>query len=324
MSEVIQNPVEQEKLAKHPKRPEDVDYSEKDPADKEKKKTPQQKAEDISYTINHAIVCGMVDLGVLPFSHDIEHFLDKKGVTPAIKKGIMKVITLGHPDDHDHGGGGCSAHPKGSAEARKNDRMAHLKEYFKGEVYGDFGAVFATVGIQRFAPGFMEKINKTFEPAIKPLFMWNAKRSATYWARSNNLPISGEEYERKVEQLYKHERDHFAQALVWTLTSSALNIGIQSRSSLRKKELGQSFLDVLVNVGTTNSIKAGAVFTAVVGGRAVAPQTAKNIDGFTSTHIFAPVVNTVGGIFGLEYKPEPHIHGTEAFVSPDQAVSQKH
>ena len=241
------------------------------PKEAERAKTSEQRAQDIAYTINHALACTATDF-IDPF---VGNFTQKM----IGKRFSVGCGTHGHDDhhhDHDHGHDAPSG---------------HLGHWWLGEVIGDFGSVPITVGIQHYFPGFMDKLKSGIEPVVGKFFRKGAERATKRWAAGNGIAEGSQEFKDHVEEVYKSEIDHLPQALVWTASSIALNLTTQ-------KLIGNDapLWQLAAAKATGATISAGLV----VGARGFAPGAAEKWDSFTSEKIFLPATKVVGKVIGID------------------------
>lgn len=205
------------------------------PAEIEKSKTKKQRAEDVAYTLNHAIVCTATDV-----------------VSPYFGNWITQQL----------------------------GNKSQLGKWYIAEAAGDFGAIPITVGIQRFFPGAMAHISETVEPIFKKSFQRGAKRATKEWAHNHDISEGSPEYKEHLDKIYKYEVSHIPQALVWGLTSTALNVATQL--AMDKKQT------------PVHHILAGKVGSAVfaagitLGIRTIIPHKAEKFDRFISKNLVLP------------------------------------
>ncbi len=241
-------------------------------------KTDEQRAEDVAYTINHALACTATDILDPYIGNFTQRWLGKR-------------ISIGcqHPDhqhDHDH-------HHDHHHHDHDHDHAHHhtLSHWWIGEIIGDFGAVPFTIGLQRHAPWFMQGLRNGLEAILGPVFLKGAERSAGMWARENGVALDSKDYQDRVQMIYRHEADHLPQALMWTLSSVGINV-------ITQKAIGNT--GPVWHIAAGKAVGAGISAGLVVGGRAFAPQTARKWDQFTSENIFLPLTKSIGGLFGVD------------------------
>jgi hypothetical protein len=237
----------------------------------ESDKTAEDHAEDIAYTINHALACTATDA--------LEPYLDNWFQE---KLGIR--FPLGCGRDHDK-----EPHHEHGAHCQHHE--SNLWRWYAGELIGDFGAIPITIAAQHYAPSFMNGVRHVIEPVLGPVFAMGAKWSARSWAKQNGFATDSKECREKQEQIYAHEVSHLPQALLWTASSITLNLCTQ-------KLLGNKA--PLWQMGGAKALGATLNTALVVSGRAMAPQTARRWDRFTTRHVFLPATKTVGKIFGID------------------------
>ncbi len=252
------------------------------PAQREAAKTPVQRRDDIAYTINHTIVCGLTDF--------IDPFLANWS-----QKNIGKDLHV-------------SAHewlPWNREEHRHGNGKSHLREWIAGEAIGDIGAVPVAIAMQRFAPGFMAHLASLGEPVLGPLFRRGAERAAAIWAKENHVLIGSREYREQRDAIYRHEIDHLPQAAIWTAAAIGLNIVTQKHllpAMTEGKWINEgSYGRLLFDKSLGSTASAGAL----VGFRSLSPRLARKWDGWTNEHIFKPTTHVIGVMAGqAESAPE--------------------
>lgn len=249
------------------------------PTEAEVAKTKEQRAEDIAYTINHALACTATDF-IDPYFGDLTQRYLGQRVSIGCSHDHSK--DAGHGPGHEHGPG-CDHHAHAGA--------GHLGHWWIGEVVGDFGAVPVTVGMQRYFPSVMDGLRRTIEPVLGGYFRKGAERSTKSWAEKRGVSADSPEYKQHMEAVYRHEVDHLPQALVWTASSIAINLTTQ-------RLIGNTA--PLWQLATGKAVGASISAALVVGGRGLAPEAARKWDGFTSKNVFLPATRVIGRVFGIE------------------------
>lgn len=249
------------------------------PSELESQKTKQQRAEDIAYTINHAISCGVTDLFIQPYAGAWLQTAAEKGTLPSWLHWTTKIVES--HDDHDHG----------HEHEHAGGFWHNAKHWFVGEAAGDLGAVPLTILMQRQFPGLMHGIRLMLEPVMGGMFKGGANRAAASWALRHGLNADAPEAKAKAEQIYEHEMSHLPQALMWNVFSFPINIAAQrlsgSKASLGTMIAGKTFGAVVSN-------------TMLIGGRAVVPEAAHKWDRWSSKNLIIPSANAVGGLLGID------------------------
>ena len=169
----------------------------------------------------------------------------------------------------------------------------NVKSWFTGEIIGDLGALPMTIGFQRFAPGFMDSLNKGLGTVFGPVYRWGAERSTSQWALEHGIAADSAEYKQHADALYKNEVSHLSQAAMWTVGAFALNVITQKSIGglLTTRQIVEGkMLDALAATGT------------VLTSRAIAPESAHKWDQYTSQKVFLPMTKYVGGLFGIDEK----------------------
>jgi hypothetical protein len=264
------------------------------PEVREGKKTEAQRAVNIAYTINHALACTATDFIDPYFGNLTQRYLGKRF-----------SIGCGHDHSKDkhghckHHGLPC-AHPHHHRDYRH--QHSHLKHWWIGEAVGDFGAVPVTIATQSYFPGFMNGLRKVMEPMLGGFFRKGAKRASKKWAQTQGIAKDSQEFKEHVEAVYQHEVSHLPQALMWTVSSIAINLCTQ-------RAIGNKgpFWQLAAGKAVGASISAGLV----VGGRGLAPDTAGKWDSFTSEKLFLPTTKTIGRIFGVKNEDVDRMSGKE-------------
>lgn len=236
-------------------------------AQREADKTPAQKREDVAYTMNHALLCGVKDV-LDPF---VTNWMQQKFGT--------KTEEMEKPTWH-----------------------GNLREWLIGEATGDVGAVPVTIAFQRMAPGFMEGIGGRLEGAFGSHFRKGAEKASRQWAEEHNVPLDDPRVKERTEKLYRYEIDHLPQAAIWTVSSIGMNIGTQKvLPVLTHGALGnpESIGKLLIFKSIGAGIAAGALFTA----RSASPRTAHKWDRWMAEHVFSPAQSMVNSTLGLASEP---------------------
>lgn len=302
--------------------------------ERERHKTPQQRAEDIAYTINHSIYCTLTDFLNPPINAATDGWL--RWMIPGCghdhsKDGGHHHHHAGCSHDHSHGsysgaahvhsascghGHGAAAHSAPhyhytsySAGPKEMTRWERVKaaskgafsrerfiQYAQGEFIGDFGAVPLTIGMQRMFPGVMDALRKVSEPVMKPLFKWGVESDSRRWARSHAIELDSPEYKKHVQEVYEHEMSHFPQAMMWTAFSLGLNVAYQTHADKTPMKLPQKI------ALKTGAVTSGILVTAgmVVAARALVPHRMHALDSWTSKNFILPSTHVVGAVFGVD------------------------
>lgn len=263
-------------------------YKETVSEDHENKKSDTERAVDIAYTINHALACTATDLIDPYFGNLTQKYLGKRF---SIGCGHDHSKDGHHDHGHEHHGPPC-AHPHNHHDHHHHHHHhdSHLKHWWIGEVVGDFGAVPVTIAAQRSFPSLMNGLRKMMEPLLGGFFRKGAERSSRKWAEAQGIATDSQTFKDHVEAVYQHEVSHLPQALMWTVSSIAINLCTQ-RAIGNKGPLWQLAAGKTVGAG----ISAGLV----VGGRGLAPDAAEKWDRFTSDKLFIPATKAAGKLFGV-------------------------
>lgn len=155
----------------------------------ERNKTPEQRAEDIAYTNNHAASCATTDLLIVPA------IAATFGINGETKQPITwKLFT------HEAG------------------------HYLKGEIIGDVSAVPLTIMVQRFFPSFMDMVGRIIDPIAKPMFQHGARNAAERWGKKHGFATADTEVVDRAQEIYENEMQHLPQAVVWNMFSFPLGV----------------------------------------------------------------------------------------------------
>ncbi len=272
----------------------------------EQRKTEQQRAEDIAYTINHSLYCTLTDFLNPPINAATDGWL--RWLIPGCGHDHSKDGGHHHHHDHDNHhehGTSCKHHhheaPKTRWEKVKAaSKQAFSKErfiqYAKGEFIGDFGAVPLTIGVQRMFPNFMNGVRKLCEPIMRPIFKWGVERDSKNWAKKHNVAADSQEYKDHATKVYEYEMSHFPQAVVWTGFSLGLNTGYQMWADKTPMPFSSKF------ALKSSSVLSGVLVTAgvVVAARALAPNKMHSFDMWTGEKAILPATKAVGKLFGVK------------------------
>jgi len=250
----------------------------------EKEKTAHQRAEDIAYTINHALSCGTTDVVLQPL------IAAAFGVNVGCGDSKHQHAPHDHHHGHDHGHDHY-AHAKPKLTLKTFAQEAG--HYFKGEIFGDFVAVPLTIAVQRFFPGFMQGLRKIFEPLTGWAFRMGANRTARHWAQKQGLAPDAPEVAAHAKEIYEHEVSHLPQAVVWNMFAYPIG-AVGQKLFGHGRSYGEIFKSKLVGAVVSNGI--------LIGGRMLAPGAAQKWDQMTGENVFLPVSKAVGKVFGVDEK----------------------
>ncbi len=283
----------------------------------EKRKTPEGRAEDIAYTINHAIVCAATDI-IDPF---FASFMQEKFNTGAHLSWCNKTHDHSHEhdthkshshddssphshdahdhhdhshhhehkhDSHDHQHGASCGHDisEDSKQPVKKRAWASLKHWAIGEAIGDLGAVPITIAAQRYAPGMMSSIGHSIEHVVGNDYRSSAKKASRKWAEKQGIDFDDERVKERENDIYNHEIDHFGQVGVWTASSVGLNIGSQKLLTGNKLPMKTMLLYKTLGAAQTAGI--------LMAGRAQLPEQFHNFDRWTTKNIYLPTTKLIG------------------------------
>lgn len=262
------------------------------PAEYERQKTTEARVEDIAYTINHSLVCSVVDVVGTPIANWTE------------KKMGVRLGLPGH--DHSH--------------------KVWSWSWFFGEVIGDYVAVPVTVAFQRFAPGFMNGLRGLMEPVLGPLFRMGARRSAHNWAAKHGFATDSPEAKERERQIYEHEVRHLPQALIWTVSSTGLNIATQYAIE-RTHWFGHAHTHMplgqwLWGKGAGKLVSSAVTAGVVVGFRGITPSTAERWDRWTSKNVFLPLTESIGHLFGVKKEDVERMHKRQEAIEKGEIIKQ--
>lgn len=302
------------------------------PREKEHAKTRQQKAEDVIYTLNHAITClSVTDLFVVGaianvykkitnkvpgWAHDHG---DEYGPVDWIKdqfngKAKNYVVPEHTPHDHPHEHGaecghthpaaephthshGPEIHPKSSGREVLAKAWHNSKGWLLSEAIGDLGAVPVTVGLQRLAPGFMQGLRNRIEPVLGNTFRKNTKRAAENWGAKHGYAADSQEVVDRAQSLYEYEMSHMPQMAVWTFLSVAMNYGAIVALG---KRFPEHFHDVTFKDFMANKVLGASITaTLVLGVRGLTPNGAHWWDRTLGKNLVVPITKGVGSLVGV-------------------------
>lgn len=271
-----------------------------DPKAHEAAKTQEERAEDIAYTINHALSCGATDIFVQPFA---SAWIDTKIQEEKIPKWLKWIQNIFEKHDHHHHG--HDHHHHDHHHVHKPSLWENTKHWGTGEILGDAGAVPLTIMVQRMFPGFMHGMRTMLEPIAGGLFRNGARRDARHWATQHGVSADAPETKAKEEALYEHEISHLPQAVVWNAFSIPINLG--SQYMLAPKGQKPHWFNLVVG----KTFGALVSNTALIGGRAMAPEAFNEWDRFNSKHLIRPATKVIGGVFGVDEKTADRIADKE-------------
>lgn len=281
-------------------------------------KTAQQKAEDVMYTLNHAITClSITDLLVMPTVNGVLGTIFGKN---AVKFGCAghehghgdhgheEVHTHGPHCDHGHHTHDHSPWDELKAPFRNMKRFftsdepwktkfsaifSNSKDWLISEAAGDVGAVLPTIAMQRFAPGTMHRIGNGLEHVFGASFQRGAQKAALSWGLKNGYESDSQQVADRAQELYTYEVRHLPQMAVWTLSSIAISWVVMHKLN-PKMTVGDFARTKIVGAGVTAGL--------VVGARAVSPNKAHSWDGTMGKYVVAPTTKLLGKPFGIKSK----------------------
>lgn len=287
------------------------------PAQLERAKTREQRAEDIVYTVNHAISCGITDILIQPWASNwLRTNLDNNTLPKWM--GPLERFMHTH-DDHCHDGPGGHAKPAAAPVADKGkfwkDFAHNSQDWFVGEALGDVGGVVGTIAVQRYFPSLMAGIRTVIEPLAGWAFRGGAVRDAKNWGARHGYAEDSAETKAKAAELYEHEVSHLPQAVMWNLFSVPINIGVQYllvRNRLSKEHGPAEFNQMwkqdnlwkkeVYNIGLSKAFGSVVSNGMLLGGRAVAPAAFGKMDGWTGKHIVMPATKLISKLGGVSEK----------------------
>lgn len=241
---------------------------------REQHKSGHERAQDIAYTINHALACTTLDTLNTPVEVLSQKYLGRK-----ISISYCPGCSIG-----EHGAGFHGA-PEGW--------LKPAGRWLVGEWVGDWLGVIPTIAMQRYAPEVMEQIGRSLTYVMGPIFRYGANRSAANWAQEQGIAPEGETATLRANEIYQHEMKHLPQAAVWTVASTALCLGAL-RLMGDTHSLGVNAASKLIG--------ASVSIVGVLGTRALAPDTARSWDSWTSTNLYLPATKVIGRTIGIEPK----------------------
>ncbi len=304
---------------------------------REKEKSAQEHAEDIAYTVNHALSCGATDILVQPIAATAASAMVTQELMPKWLRWTTSMF------EHHHDGkttmvdtGSGVLTPEGGffhkhiqtvrdtetasvrwarvgkkirEQMRPGPFMHNLGHWAVGETAGDAGGIIPTIMVQRFFPSFMDGMRKLLEPVARPFFRNGAERDARRWGKRNGFAADAPEVEEKRAYLYEHEISHLPQAMVWNAFSIPINFGVQylthghHKSSNWRKSVADMLPGFIVGKGFGTLFSNGVL----LGGRAVAPDAFIAWDRWNSKHIIKPVLEGPGKLLGIDKKTADHV-----------------
>lgn len=261
-------------------------------APNEHDKSDQQRAEDVIYTLNHALTClSITDTLVAP------------AIGAMSEKWFGKRVEVcGHDHAHDDHHGHSHGHDM-HAEQRSNELRPLWKragDWIIGEAVGDLGAVGFTIGAQRLFPGVMSGIRHGLEPVLGGMFRRGAERAAVSWGEKNGLEKSDPAIANRAQELYQYEMNHLPQMAVWTVSSVGINYATMwGMNQWRNHRTGVESDFNLWKFTKGKSLGAAVTAGLVMGARALAPNAAHGWDQSAGKHVVVPLTKILGKPFGV-------------------------
>lgn len=268
-------------------------------------KSKQERAEDVAYTLNHAISCGATDIFVQPLAATLAASMAQQQLLPRWMQWLPKLF------EHDEGvaTSALKTSTNLSSKARWSEVWGTVREQMKprnfgrnlmqwgvGETAGDAGGIIPTIMMQRFFPGFMDGMRQKMEPWAGGFFQKGAARDAVKWGRKYGFEPGSPEVRAKETELYDHEMRHLPQAVMWNCFSIPINFATQRMFGKPGEKITLPTFIVAKGFGTlfSNSV--------LLGGRAAAPEMFIAWDRWNSEHIIKPVLNGPGRLLGIDKK----------------------
>ena len=264
-------------------------------ATQEAQKTREERAEDIAYTINHAVSCATTDMLIAPTVSALF----------GVQVGCADPSHDHGHDHHDHDHHGHEQHHDSAAQGHAHEPHPHAPKrfklnwklyrsealhYFKGEVIGDLAAVPLTIMVQRFFPSVMNGIRHLIEPLAAPFFRRGADYAAKRWGAKQGLPEDAPEIVAHAQSMYQSEIKHLPQAVMWNLFAFPIGVIGQKLGGH-----GSSVSRIIRNKSIGALISNGIL----LGTRAFAPDMAERWDKMNSEHVIVPTTKVIGKIFGV-------------------------
>lgn len=292
-----------------------------DPTLREQSKTRNERVEDIAYTVNHAISCGVTDIVVQPVAAAATVSMVHKDILPKWLHWLTHVFEHDHHDHPDaphpegkpHGHGPKAAATEAAAqeegrwqsvgraivqELRWSKLWGHLKHWGIGETFGDVGGIAPTIYVQRHFPGFMHGLRQVLEPVAGWAYHNGAHRDAKRWGKRHGYAADAPEVKAKEESFYQHEMEHLPQAVVWNAFSIPINGAVQACTRLleestalnSKEKVGKFLVTFAIGKGFGTLFSNGIL----LGGRALAPKAFIGWDQWSSQHLLRPALRMAG------------------------------
>lgn len=238
-------------------------------------------AADFAYTLNHAIVCTLTDpVTDAPIGATVQNMMAALRADDSDKTTFKKVLKQLTP----------SGIWDGIKETFGNRKA--LKSWFAGEFAGDFGAVGVVVMLQNFAPWLGKGISKAFTPLVGPIFQRSAERSARKEFEFAKMEAKGPEFEQRVAELYSNEMENLPNAVLWTVASPAINIGMQKLVMKNEAPVSDLLLGKAIGATVTSSLTVGL--------RSLAPEKAQGWDNWLSSKVSGRVAGAVSKVSGVD------------------------
>ena len=225
----------------------------------EKSKASLERAEDVAYTINHAISCLTTDVFIAP------------SFSALLSGGKLNWKCYLHEAGH----------------------------YFKGEVAGDFLAVPLAIGVQRFFPGFMEGVNKFLDPLATPLFRHGSQRAAERWGKKHGLEADNQEVVDRAAAIFNHEKGKLKFVAMWNVFAFPIGVAVQAMLEDKHGHQGHSHGGSIGKIIAFKSLGALVSNGMLLAWRATMPDAAERFDKLDSKYIIRPTTRVFGKLFGI-------------------------
>ena len=180
-------------------------------------------------------------------------------------------------------------------QAMEPGKGSALKHAWGGEIAGDTAALFAFLGVQRFAPQITQKISKATRPLLEKAY----ERSGKSHLKHLHIDPSDPSYQQKLNEWKDVQSDNMGKTSVIAASSVAFNVGTQKLMGNDRKV----FTILVAKI-------AGAVITmaAMMGLRAGLPRTTTTMDDELNDRVFSPVIRKTQKLFGATVDDKPR-HG---------------
>ena len=182
-----------------------------------------------------------------------------------------------------------------------------------GEIAGDTAALFAFLGVQKYAPGITHSLSKITRPMFEKVYEKSGRKHLKLLHYTPGTP----EYDQKLKEWKDTQSDNMGKTSVIAGGSILFNVGTQ-------KLMGNPRKLWVITVGKL--VGAAITMALMMGLRAGIPRTTQQLDDELNDRYFSPVIRKTQKLLGtsVDEKPEPlHDHKSRMHDGKSYAHREK-